>query len=87
MSRFRLDWQPRALDDLADIWMKAPDRAAVNLAIDFLEAQLAESPAVWGRELSEGLYQITIQPVRLLFTVDTKGQIVKVLYARRWPPT
>lgn len=87
MSRFRLYWQPGALDDLADIWMKASDRAAVNLAIDLLEAQLAENPTVWGKELSEGLYQISIQPVRLLFTLDAKGRIVKVLHAQRRPPT
>jgi hypothetical protein len=86
MNRFRLYWQPRALDDLADIWMKASNRAAVNLSIDFLEAQLAENPAVWGRELSEGLYQIAIQPVRLFFTLDVNQLIVKVLHAHRWPP-
>ncbi|HET6883875.1 MAG TPA: type II toxin-antitoxin system RelE/ParE family toxin [Pirellulales bacterium] len=85
MSHFRLHWQPRALDDLADIWIKASGRAAVNMAVDLLEAQLAEDPMAWGTQLSEGLYQISIRPVRLLFTCDANQHTVKVLHARRWP--
>lgn len=85
MSHFRLHWQPRALDDLADIWIKARDRAAVNMAVDLIEAQLTDNPTGWGTQLSEGLYQISIRPVRLLFTCDANQGIVKVLRARRWP--
>jgi hypothetical protein len=85
MSAFRLHWQPRALDDLADIWIKASDRSAVNMAVDLIEAQLAEDPMAWGTQLSEGLYQISIRPVRLLFTCNANQHIVKVLRARRWP--
>ena len=85
MIQFRLHWQPRALDDLADIWIRAPDRQAVNIAVDLIEAQLMANPAGWGTQLSEGLYQISIRPIRLLFTWDANQGIVKVLGARRWP--
>lgn len=85
MSRFGLYWQPSAIDDLADVWIDASDRVAVNLAVDFIEAQLAEYPAGWGTELSEGLYEISIRPLRILFTLDADQRMVKVLRARRWP--
>ena len=38
---YSLVWVESAEQDLADIWMNAPDRAAVNAAVLAIDAELA----------------------------------------------
>ncbi|HQU42946.1 MAG: hypothetical protein B7Z73_01360 [Planctomycetia bacterium 21-64-5] len=84
MKRFQIDWLPEALDGLADIWLKFPDRQAVNDVANLLEEQLEQDPLGWGTELSEGLMTIEMAPIRLIFTVDEATQVVEVLRAIAW---
>lgn len=54
MTRFDVDWLPDALDDLADIWLQASDRDAVNFAAAMIDARLAASPSEWARRFPKG---------------------------------
>lgn len=78
MKNFRVEWQPDAQDDLADIWLRAANRQEVTLASRLIDAKLADKPAAWGKELSEGIYRLTVSPVRVLYSIDASRQLVEV---------
>lgn len=81
MTRFDVDWLPDALDDLADIWLQASDRDAVNFAAAMIDARLAASPSEVGTAISEGLYELTVSPLRVLFVFDDAKGNVEILRA------
>lgn len=78
MIHFQVDWTRDALDDLADLWLRAADRNAVTLAAAIIDQSLGESPHDWGTELSEGLREFIAPPLRVLFTIDDAAQMVDV---------
>ena len=84
MSRYKVVWRKRALNDLAEIWLEANDRQAVTDAVRIAENKLAERPSGWGAEMSEGLFRIVAGPVRVLFTIEEKTRRVRI--ARVWRP-
>jgi hypothetical protein len=45
------------LDDLADLWMSAPDRQRIADAANEIDRILADRPVAQGIELHEGLMQ------------------------------
>lgn len=81
MNRFHVDWLPDAIDDLAEIWLRAANRASVNFASAMIDQRLAESPSEWGKEVREGLCEFSVPPVRVLFAVDDANHIVEILRA------
>jgi mRNA-degrading endonuclease RelE of RelBE toxin-antitoxin system len=84
MKRYKVVWRKRALNDLADIWLRAEDRQALTEAVDRVESKLAERPREWGDELCEGLFRIVAGPVRVLFTIEEPAKTVRVV--RVWRP-
>jgi hypothetical protein len=62
---------PEAEEDLAYLWMNAPDRQAVNAADNEIVRQLTKDPLGAGQELSEGLRKVTVDPLTAYYEVDT----------------
>ncbi|HJT31645.1 MAG TPA: type II toxin-antitoxin system RelE/ParE family toxin [Pirellulales bacterium] len=81
MIRFHVDWLPDAIDDLAEIWMRAANRASVNFASAMIDQRLAESPSEWGKEVREELYEFNAPPLRVLFTIDDANHVVEIFRA------
>lgn len=82
---FHIEWSPDALDMLADIWMYAGDRAAVNAAENRIETLLARNPLTCGQAVHEGLYRMTAPPLTVSYSVDPAQKIVEILAVRYTP--
>jgi hypothetical protein len=48
--RYTVIWRETALQQLANIWIAAADRAAVNRAVDDVDAELADDPDQKGED-------------------------------------
>lgn len=59
-----------AEDELADLWVRAADRAAVTVAQAEIERRLTRNPLTEGEELSEGLWKVAVDPLVAYFEVD-----------------
>jgi hypothetical protein len=80
VTPFSVEWQPRATQELATIWLNAQDRQGVTSASAILERLLARDPFGYGRLLSEDLYKICESPLTLFFEVDVNQRRVIVTY-------
>lgn len=85
MSRYRVEWDPSAEDELARIWLQASDPQAVTAAQARADQLLAQDPIRYGRYLSEGLFCLDVPPVSLAFTVDSVNDVVEVTGVRSCP--
>ena len=83
----RVIWKPEAEDDLADIWMNAPDPDVVRLAVEAIEALLTRDPVDAGDSRDDEFRIVFDGPVGVLFDVSEAAQVVRVLrvgwYGRR----
>ncbi|MBA4063234.1 MAG: hypothetical protein C0501_05885 [Isosphaera sp.] len=87
MDDFELRLLPAAEDDLADIWVRAPDRAAVNRADALADQLLRRDPVGNGRLVAEGLYRLTLPPLAYYYAVDTDRRLVEVSVIREVRPS
>lgn len=78
MSAWTVHWLSQAEDDLADLWLHASDRPAVTAAQDQLEQLLQRDPLGHGSELGEGLWKITVDPLKAYYTVEEPARRVTV---------
>jgi hypothetical protein len=83
MSRFTVVWWDDALDELAQLWIDAADRAAINDAAFGIDVELSRSPDAKGREVSEGLWRIDFLPVRAYFTINEDDRLVTIVGVRQ----
>jgi len=83
MTRYTVVWVESALDELADLWLAAPDREAITAAADAIDQELAVDAPSKGIELSEGLRALFSPPLRILFTVREVDRIAEVLRVKR----
>ena len=79
---YTVDWDPAAEDELARIWLAAPDRSAVAAAQQRADQLLSRDPAANGQHLLEGLYRIDVPPLTLNYVVDQARQHVDVTWVR-----
>jgi hypothetical protein len=85
MNVFTVEWLDEAEQELAAIWARDADRAAVTKAQAQIEGMLARAPLHHGTHLSEGLYSITVHPLLIFFSVDTSRRVVEVSWVTRIP--
>ncbi len=78
MNAYFVDWPTDILPDLADVWLRAPDRRAVTNAEARIDKLLADNPIGNGRHLSEGLYQLRVPPLCVTYTVDVAQHRVEI---------
>ena len=79
MTRYIVVWVQSAQDELADLWMNAPNRNAVTTAAHAIDQGLGEDARDKGGELSEGLRSLFAPPLKAIFTVREDDRIVEVL--------
>jgi hypothetical protein len=78
MTRYTVEWQPAAEDDLADIWMNAPDPDEVTHAQLEIDRRLANDPTFFGKHLGEGLWRIIHPPLIACYVIDDTARRVDV---------
>lgn len=71
-------WKAAALDDLADIWTSAPDRAAVTAAADVIDATLRVDPYTWSESRSGATRVMVVPPLVVSFDVSDPDCLVTV---------
>ena len=63
-------WSQFALDQLAEIWLAAKNRAAVTAAAQAIDVRLANDPANRGQPVSSPLREFHLSPLWVLFGID-----------------
>jgi hypothetical protein len=79
MIHYTVAWARSARDQLAAIWIEAPDRSAVTAAANEVDAVLTNDASTKGVELHEGLRVLFVSPLRVIFAVDDEDLLVEVL--------
>lgn len=82
MTRYTVVWVRSARDELAELWLNAPNRNAVTTAARDVDQQLAQDASIQGVELSEGLRSLFVAPLNAIFSVREDDRIVEVLRVR-----
>ena len=86
MTRYTVVWHQEALDELARLWIDAPDRTAVTLAASAIDRHLAADAPEKGTPVPDNLRQLTIPPLRVLFAVSELDRIARIFLAQREIP-
>ncbi len=82
MIRYTVVWLQSAQDELAQLWLDAPDRNAVTAAAHAIDQELGKDAPLKGSELSEGLRALPVPPLKAIFTVRDDDRIAEVLRVR-----
>lgn len=78
---FTVVWKPRAEQNLADLWTRAPDRAALTRAVDSIEVRLRSDPTQVGESRADFKSRIVLEsPLGIAFRIHDKDRIVEVLW-------
>lgn len=80
----RVEWQPIALNELADIWMRADSslRRAVNEQVQEIDRELAQDPFNTGESRLDDVRLAFFSPLTVEFFPDADSQTVTVLHVR-----
>ena len=78
MNRYDQIWDTVAEDELADIWRNSPNKSMVVRAAAAIDKQLSQDPHGHGAHLSEGLWEITVPPIRVYYQIDDTNKEVIV---------
>lgn len=79
---FTVTWHPDAEDELARIWMAAPDRHAVTEAANRIERLLRHDPERQGEDY-HGRRLLFEAPLAVVFRVSPDDRLVQVVQVRR----
>ena len=83
---FTVAWRPTAQNKLADIWVQAPDKAAVSRAADKIDADLRVDAHLKGLPYI-GPTRIHLEaPLVVVFRVSEPNRIVRILKVWYLPP-
>jgi hypothetical protein len=78
MNPYLVVWTREAEDALALVWLYSTNRSALTLASELAERLLGRDPHTYGEVVAEGLYAISVPPIRLYFEVDVQARSVTV---------
>jgi hypothetical protein len=87
MSRFTVVWIEDAEGDLAEVWIDSPNREAIRAAVERIDRELDQAPTLYGTHLSEGLWTIYREPLKVFFTIDPINELVEVQRLQFMPST
>ena len=76
--KFTVIWQPSAEQDLATLWMNAPDRNAVALAADAIDAFLRRDPLAHGESRLGHSRVMFVPPLAVTYEVQELDRLVTV---------
>jgi plasmid stabilization system protein ParE len=80
-------WLPDAEQELTDIWLTAPDRAAVTQAAHLINVQLEQDPENAGNPYTNGRRSYQVPPLGVIYRVLKDSQRVEVIHVWRTLPT
>jgi hypothetical protein len=83
--KYTVVWKPAAEQQLAQLWISAPDRAEVTAAANAIDAVLSQDPLAQGEARSDGERIFFVEPLAVLFRVADPDRLVTVLAVWRWP--
>ncbi len=78
-------WLRSAMNALADLWNRAPDRQAVTAAANRIDIELRTDAHFKGWPVRGGRRGLRVPPLAVLFVVDPGDCKVTVLKVRRVP--
>jgi len=76
--RFTVNWTPTAENELADVWMNAPDQPAVNAASNRIDRILEVNAHLHGQEC-DGDRMLRVLPLIFFFAVSLDDRRVDIL--------
>jgi hypothetical protein len=82
MTRFTVVWSTPALNELAQLWIEAGDRDAVNTAAASIDRELAANPENKGEAVHEGLRALEALPLFVLYSASEPDRLVRVVLLR-----
>ena len=82
MNRFTVVWTPDAVEQLADLWLRAANREVIVSVVESLDLELTVDPFWKSLELTEGLHYLDLPPIRAVFSVDSANRLVEVARIR-----
>ena len=85
--KYTVVWTPSAEEDLAAIWIGAPDRRAVTTASNAIDALLRTRPQTCGEPRFDTLRILVLPPLGVDFDVVEADRIVYVLTVWHTGPT
>ena len=80
--RFTVSWHPLAEDELADIWLRSSDRAALTQAANYIDHVLATDPLSQGEEFYGDRLLVAL-PLAVTYTVSEADRSVQILQVWR----
>ena len=86
MSRWTVDWDEQALNDLSGLWRIGEDRTGVTGAAHTIDRLLGQDAMGVGEPLSEGLWTIIVRPLRVVYDVVAADRHVDMLSAKLLKP-
>jgi hypothetical protein len=84
--RFHVNWLPNAEQELAEIWLNAPDRSAVTWASDQIDRRLQKDPDSEGESRSDGQRLLIVLPLAAVFQVFGDDLRVDVIHVWKFFP-
>jgi plasmid stabilization system protein ParE len=82
--RFTVTWHPAAEAELAEIWLRAHDRASVTRATSEIDQALSAKPLVEGEEFY-GDRILVSPPLAVTYSVSEQDRLVQILQV--WHPS
>ncbi len=82
--RYTVLWTPSAERDLAEIWLRSPDREAIRSAADTLDSLLQVDAHLRGESRYESLRVVLAAPLGIDIEVDQDNRTVWVLRVWRY---
>jgi hypothetical protein len=79
--RYTVVWTPAAEEDLAALWLTAPDRTAVTSAANTIDVVLANDPDQQGESRYDTVRELFVPPLGVDFDVQEPDRMVYVLSA------
>ena len=79
---FTITWLPSAIQELADLWIHAPDRNAITDSANKIDRLLREDGHVKGQEFKnqKTLYE---PPLMITFSVRLDDRLIEVIQVER----
>lgn len=72
---YTVSWTPRAQNDLATLWMNAPDRAAVTTASNTIDAVLRRDPYADSESRTGPTRIMIVPPLAVAFDVSEQDRL------------
>jgi len=78
--RYSVDWLPAAEEELASLWLNAPDRNAITRAAHAIDLRLQDEPEEAGESRPDGRRIVFAPPLGVIFRVIPGGRLVQVVH-------